>query len=119
MYLKYFDPVKSCVIDYMHGVCLGTVKQLLTLWFDKKNKSKDFSFFHLRSQINKPAIFVTRTPRSIDEIAHWKSSEYRNFLLYWGIPILEEYFLDLTLSIFVYWLDQYLFFQKRELAIKS
>lgn len=95
MYLKYFDPVKSCVIDYMHGVCLGTVKQLLTLWFDKKNKSKDFSFFHLRSQINdmlktiKPAIFVTRIPRSIDEIAHWKSSEYRNFLLYWGIPILE------------------------------
>lgn len=37
----------------------------------------------------KPAIFVTRIPRSIDEIAHWKSSEYRNFLLYWGIPILE------------------------------
>lgn len=79
----------------MHGVCLVTVKQLLSLWFDKKNKSKDFSFFHLRSQINNmlktimPAIFVTRIPKSIDEIAHWKSSEYRNFLLYWGIPILE------------------------------
>lgn len=95
MYLKHFDPVKSCVIDYMHGVCLGTVKQMLTLWFDKKNKSKEFSFFHLRNQVNdmirniKPAIFVTRIPRSLDEIAHWKSSEYRNFLLYWGIPILE------------------------------
>ena len=95
MYLKYFDPIKSCIIDYMHGVCLGTVKQMLTLWFDKKNKAKEFSFFHLRSQINdmlrniRPAIFVTRIPRSIDEIAHWKSSEYRNFLLYWGIPILE------------------------------
>lgn len=26
MYLKYFDFVKSFVIDYMYGVCLGIVK---------------------------------------------------------------------------------------------
>lgn len=114
-YLKHFDVVKSCVIDYMHGVCLGTVRQLLTLWFDKTHKSKEISFFSLKSKVNdairciKPAIFVTRIPRSLDEITHWKSSEYRNFLLYWGIPVLdgiltEAYFVHFCLlarSIFI------------------
>lgn len=98
MYLKYFDPVKSSVIDYMHGVCLGTVKQLFTLWFDKKNKSNDFSFFHLRSQINdmlktiKPAIFVTRIPRSIDEIQSWVKSIRKKWRPSFSLPRFAPHF---------------------------
>lgn len=96
MYLDTFDVINSCLIDYMHGICLGIVKQLLTLWFDKKIKSENFSFFNERETVNqylrqvKPTIFVTRIPRTLDNIVHWKSSEFRNFLLYWGIPILKN-----------------------------
>lgn len=102
MYLETFDYINSCIIDYMHGVCLGVVKTLLTIWFDKKNKDKNSSFFSKRGLVNcvlqeiKPTIFVSRIPRALDEISHWKSSEYRNFLLYWGIPILR-YVLDMEL----------------------
>lgn len=94
-YLKYTDVVNSCVIDYMHGVCLGVMKLLLKNWFQKEMKDKTFSFFSARDKVNqmlakiKPTLSVTRIPRSLDDLTHWKSSEYRNFLLYWGIPILK------------------------------
>lgn len=38
----------------------------------------------------KPTLFVTRIPRSLEDLSNWKSSEYRNFLLYWGVPILRN-----------------------------
>ena len=44
-YLKYFDSLSSCVIDYMHGVCLGVMKTLLTLWLDKSKKNMKYSLF--------------------------------------------------------------------------
>lgn len=40
MFLNSFDYVNSCVIDYMDGVCLGVVKTLLTIWFDKKKQKQ-------------------------------------------------------------------------------
>lgn len=108
MYLNNFDPIYSCVVDYMHGICLGVCKQLLTLWFDKKNKTETYSFFAKRNDINffltkiTPTLFVTRIPKSLDELIHWKSSEFRNVLLYWGIPISknvisQEYFVHFCL----------------------
>ena len=96
MFLKHFDMINSCVIDYMHGVCLGIMKTLLTIWFDKKNKDVDSSNYSKREKVNTmlqnitPTMFVSRIPRSLDDLSHWKSSEYRNFLLYWSIPILRE-----------------------------
>ncbi|XP_033725860.1 uncharacterized protein LOC117315674 [Pecten maximus] len=108
LYLTYFNAVYSCVIDYMHGICLGTTKQLMNLWFGASNKSKPYSVYHAKQTVNKflseirPTLFVTRVPRLIDDIAHWKSSEFRNFLLYWGIPVMskilrKEYFVHFCL----------------------
>ena len=96
MFLKTFDYVNSCVIDYMHGVCLGVMKTLLTIWFDKKNKDQEYSYFQRRGEVNNllrvitPTVFVSRVPRSLDELPHWKASEFRNFLLYWGLPVLRH-----------------------------
>ncbi|XP_060599450.1 uncharacterized protein LOC132753052, partial [Ruditapes philippinarum] len=96
LYLKHFDAINSCVIDYMHGVCLGVMKTMLTLWFDKSNKDEYFSVFKSKNTVNnilqniKPTIYVTRMPRSLDNLCHWKSSEFRNFLLYWGVPVLRH-----------------------------
>ena len=37
-----FDLVKGAVIDALHGLFLGVVKHLLTLWFDKSKRSQPF-----------------------------------------------------------------------------
>ena len=65
-----FDLVKGNSTDYMHGVCLGIMKQLLTLWFAASHSSEDFS--HASSvtvddRLNniKPPNNITRMPRSI------------------------------------------------------
>lgn len=110
LYLKYFNPVYSCVIDYMHGVCLGVTKQLLNLWFHASHKNKPFSVYPAKQEVNRllteiqPTVFVTRVPRLIDDVCHWKSSEFRNFLLYWSIPIMskiltKEYFVHFCLLV--------------------
>lgn len=96
MFLKYFDVINSCVIDYMHGVCLGVMRQLLTLWFDKKNNAETFSYYSAKERVNnvlmniQPTLFVSRVPRTLNELNNWKSSEFRNFLLYWSIPSLRH-----------------------------
>lgn len=45
MFFNLFDYVNSCVIDYMYGVCLGVVKMLFMIWFDKKNKNNELFYF--------------------------------------------------------------------------
>jgi hypothetical protein len=37
-----------------------------------------------------PTLFVSRVPRTLNELNHWKSSEFRNFFLYWSIPSLQD-----------------------------
>ena len=110
MMLHHFDFVRGFVIDYMHGVCGGVMKLLLNLWFGKDNKSKMFSYFRSKDRVSsflkqiKPTLFITRIPRSLDDVVYWKSSEYKNFLLYWGIPVLcdvlkSEHFAHFTLFV--------------------
>ncbi|XP_069465487.1 uncharacterized protein [Ambystoma mexicanum] len=105
LYLQYTDARNSCVIDYMHGVCLGVMNLLLRNWFSKENKDNYFSFFDKKEYVSnalkkiKPTLFVTRVPRTIEDLVHWKASEFRNFLLYWGVPILKKV---LTESYFVH-----------------
>ncbi|CAG2216785.1 unnamed protein product [Mytilus edulis] len=110
MFLKNFDVIRGFVIDYMHGICGGIMKMLLTFWFDKKFKHQTFSLFNEKNNVNrrlaaiKPNIHITRPPRSLDELCHWKSSEYRNFLFLWGIPVLkgimpQQYLMHFTLLV--------------------
>lgn len=42
MLFKEFNLVEGFVSDWMHGVCLGLVKNLLALWFNGEHKTKDF-----------------------------------------------------------------------------
>ncbi|XP_069470109.1 uncharacterized protein [Ambystoma mexicanum] len=96
MFLKYFCITKGFVIDYMHGVCGGIMKLLLTVWFTKDYKHCSYSYYEKVTIVNgylrriKPTLDVSRVPRSIDELLYWKSSEFRNFLLFWGIPVLKN-----------------------------
>ncbi|XP_063403282.1 uncharacterized protein LOC134712602 [Mytilus trossulus] len=110
MFLKHFNVIHGFVIDYMHGVCAGVMKMLLTLWFDKQHKTENFSMFIHKGSVNTrlssihPNLHITRPPRSLDDLSHWKSAEYRNFLFLWSLPVLHdilpnEYYLHFSLLV--------------------
>lgn len=42
MLFKDFNLVEGFVTDWMHGVCLGLVKNLLALWLNGEHRTKDF-----------------------------------------------------------------------------
>lgn len=95
--------VDSFTLDYMHLVCLGVVKKILTLW----KRSKDIGILNVNSQklpinviknistnllsIKKciPCDF-SRKPRGFDELARWKATKFRQFLLYTGVIVIKS-----------------------------
>ena len=99
--------VDSVAIDYMHGVMLGVVKMMLKLWFSSEYKKKEFnihnklSLFDQRLTQIKPPNKVTRPPRSYQKFcSDWKASEYRNFILFYCLPILADILPNKQLSNF-------------------
>lgn len=42
-----------------------------------------------RMKCIRPPHCITRLPRSLDERCHWKASEWRSWLLYYGAPCME------------------------------
>lgn len=69
--LEHFDYVAGTGIDYIHGVLLGVLKLLLTLWFSAKFAGKVFSVSGQVSLADKrlseisPTLEIHRLPRSI------------------------------------------------------
>lgn len=110
MFLEHFHVINGFVIDYMHGVCAGVMKLLLVLWFDKKHKNEPFSVFPAVSLVSSrlksicPNLTITRPPRSLSDLTHWKTSEFRNFLFLWSLPVLygvlpEPYYVHFCLLV--------------------
>jgi hypothetical protein len=78
-------------VDYQHAVCLGVVRKLFNLYFGSKGKKKvsTDSVRQLSDKIVDIAKYTPcefqRRPRRIDtELAHFKATEFRLFLLYLG-----------------------------------
>lgn len=99
--LTYYNLVKGVCIDYMHGVLLGVVRLLMTLWFSSQKKdgygsiSNMVDLVDLRLRHIKPPNTISRVPRSIkDHLKHWKASELKSWLLYYSLPILKDLLLD-------------------------
>lgn len=114
--LSDFDMVNGFPLDYLHLICLGTVRKLLYLWcFDTKCNNKlsrasinQLSQLLLAQKYNIPTEF-SRKPRSLQEIKRWKATEFRQFLLYTGPVVLKhilpsvkyKHFLALFISVFI------------------
>lgn len=86
--------VSSFVLDYMHLVCLGAMRQLIYLWFKGPLKCRQsvqnlttISAFMASVRQYLPRNFA-RKPRSLLEISMWKATELRQFLLYTGPVVL-------------------------------
>jgi hypothetical protein len=96
--VPYFDLIFGFSIDYMHCCLLGIARQLAELWFHPNFHNESFYIGspNLISKIDKrllqikPPQNVSRTPRSLKERAFWKANEWRNWLLFYGIPCLNE-----------------------------
>lgn len=88
------DMIHSFPIDYMHGIALGVMKDLIEIWLGKKRIPKPpYSEFKLKShQIEtlkkrilslKPPVSWRRRPRSIVEVANFKASELLNYMWFY------------------------------------
>ncbi|CAI6375843.1 unnamed protein product [Macrosiphum euphorbiae] len=77
------DVVSSFSLDYMHLVTLGVMKKLLLLWIKgplsvrlPSSKIKHLTKLSLSFKSEFPCEF-SRKPRSLDEVARWKATEFR------------------------------------------
>lgn len=99
--------ISQVSIDSMHLLDLGVMKKFLLrvlqgnmiIKVTKNNKicmSKKLEL--LRKSI--PKEFV-RKPRSFEDIAHWKATEFRQFLLYTGIVVFKDELTDDAYYVFL------------------
>lgn len=95
--LGHFDLVHGFVPDFLHCSLLGVTRQLVSLWFDSNNHespwyigqpSKQKMYDNHLKDIVVPKE-VRRLPRSIATREHWKANEYKTFLLYYSLIILQ------------------------------
>lgn len=106
--------VSQFPMDYMHLVCLGVMKRLLSLWIKGPLNCRQGPAFvrrvnekltELRGYL--PHEFL-RKGRALCDVERWKAVEFRQFLLYTGPVILQgclptqfyEHFLLLFVSIY-------------------
>jgi hypothetical protein len=89
------DLCDSVPVDYMHCVLEGVTKRLLEVWA----KSTDSAAYIGPSlgQVDKTLLMqrpphdFSRPPRSIiKHRKYWKASEFRNWLLYYSLPLLSD-----------------------------
>lgn len=96
--LPDIDIVNIFSLDYMHLVCLGVMRKLINLWQNIKGsmnvrlpswkiKKITTSLLALRKNITND---FSRRPRAIEDVARWKATEFRQFLLYTGPIVLKN-----------------------------
>ncbi|CAN8023538.1 unnamed protein product [Ixodes persulcatus] len=96
--LENYDMVSGQACEYMHSVLLGVTKQLTEHLLDSSNSAERFYIGSPQSleSANKllmsirPPHCITRLPRSLCERSYWKANEWRNWLLYYSVPCLEN-----------------------------
>lgn len=90
------DMVLTFTFDFMHVVCLGVVKRIISCWSRGPIKACRQSE-NLLSQISSnllnyrkyfPSEF-SRRPRALSDFAFWKAIEFRSFLLYLGMVAIK------------------------------
>lgn len=90
------DLVLDVPFDYMHLVCLGVVKKLLTHWFNRETVQHLITREDV-AELSRRLLFLhntipcefARKPRSLDDLPRWKATEFRLFLMYIGPIVLK------------------------------
>lgn len=91
-----FNMVSQVPLDTMHLIDLGVTRKMLIRLVNNKitiqilrEKLSQISENLLGLQRFIPSEFV-RKPRSLDDIFHWKATEFRQFLAYTGPAVLKD-----------------------------
>ena len=93
--MPYFDIVWGFVPDYMHSVLLGVIRQLTELLLNSSDQPyyigspNTMRMLENRMKEIKPPHLITRLPRPLAECKYWKASEWRAWLLYYSLPVLN------------------------------
>lgn len=89
--------IEGTGLDDMHGVYGGFAgKKMAHLLFEKKYENKPYSLYKYLSVANsmlksiKAPNFISRRPRPLNEMSYFTTSEYKNWFLYYSIPILAS-----------------------------
>ena len=88
-HLPGYDICNGTVIDAMHGPMNGIFKQMVTLFFHEDhrtltcNKHENAHFFGQRMISILPPHVIKRTPRTLQHLQHFKSSEWAMCLLFY------------------------------------
>lgn len=97
MSLIVYKPVISTAVDLMHGAFSGNAKRLMELLFDQKFSDEPFSMSNLVDVVDyrlcniKPPLNTQRRPRPIKtHFSLWKTSEFKNWTLYYSVVVLNE-----------------------------
>ncbi|KAJ8050003.1 hypothetical protein HOLleu_03009 [Holothuria leucospilota] len=83
-----FNIIDGFVPDFMHSVILGVVRQFSKLWFNSQNHLQPFYIGRSVANVSKllegikPPSNMVRLPRSLSERKFWKATEWRNFLFF-------------------------------------
>lgn len=98
--VPHIDIINSFPFNYMHLVCLGVMKKLIFLWLGNlkhallsvRLQSKNVTTISNHLLLLKSFITYdfSRVPRSLLEVARWKATEFRLFLLYIGPVVLKS-----------------------------
>ena len=87
--------VSQFPLDYMHSVCLGVTKKLLSLWMSGPLDIRVGN--HVVREVSESIVNLSkflpreflRKGRSMYEVDRWKATEFRTFLLYTGPVVLQ------------------------------
>jgi len=81
------------VLEYMHNVCFGVMKKLLSFWVKGKKPVRLVNPETISEELCKIKSFLpaefNRLPRPLEEFEYWKASEFRTFLIYTGPIVLR------------------------------
>ena len=95
-----FNLSTGMVVDSMHNVYRGIMKHLTELILKTKIKNRCIGNSTNLRRINnrllkiKPPSKISRKPRNINTRGSWKTSEWRNWLLYYCLPCLKNIILN-------------------------
>ena len=96
--------VDGIPVDDMHCAHEGIVKRLMSLWFESSNHTEPYYLGRNTAAIDRvliqqhPPHEFSRCPRSIAKhLKFWKASEFKNWLLFYLLPLLLDYLPSLYL----------------------
>lgn len=97
--------ITDTAIDYMHNSCQGVMKALLNFWTNTTGQPYSLNI-EQKQEINKRILLIrkqivsdfVRKPRPLEELSHYKATEFRQILIYTGpilfIKVLKKQFYD-------------------------